>query len=145
MLKAKIGEIKTADDLKVLISPEDKPKNCIVIPEKTGVAQFNVKIAAGMIPAPSNERKFKNVPTYLLRLGKDNILYALEPENKEDPTDSPKGLFNELQCEKEVNETYWIGESIIEKIKIGFLILIIIALIIVIFLIVATSTGGVVS
>lgn len=137
-------EISKEDDLNKLAEMEPEEIKCIVIPEKTGIAQYPV-LSRDLIPLEANRRRYHGRPCYLLGLDLENKLWAIEPKEANKEGESPKDCYQALECEKEVDAVYSFGEGWLERVKIGLFVAFGIAELIIIFLFVMAASGGTVS
>lgn len=114
---------------------------CFIFVEKTRTMVRRM-LSTEHIPDGYIERNYKGNPCCVLGLDKENKFWLIEAQNKVEVNESPQDLFIALQCEKEVNETYGLSDSALEKVKIGILVGLCFAELIVLFLIFGAAAGG---
>jgi Txe/YoeB family toxin of Txe-Axe toxin-antitoxin module len=142
LILKKNHEIESDIDLKNYYTKETKKINCIVISEETGNKNL-LKISSDLIPANSIERKYHRQPTHLLGFTKDNKLWAIEPPIEDKVNQSPQDCYIALSIfERLVNKVFRVSDSMLEKVKIGLLILLCVVELIFLFLIIAMSSGA---
>ncbi len=114
---------------------DEKEPNSLVFRDKDW--GFNETfVEAKDIPHDSRLRKYRGLPLHILNLDEEGDYSAIGIPAEIKKNKSPKDLWQSLNCEKEVNETYGMSDSVTEKIKLGVFVALIIVLTIVIFFIV---------
>lgn len=138
--KHNLSFCSTLEELEAAQAVEDGFVYSLVVNENKNTWGFKY-LDRELIPDESRERDFKNKPFYVVGYNNEG-LYPIEAQKEVVEGESPQDLFIALQYEQEVDATYSLTESAIEKIKLGIFIGLAVFLMIILMMISLTVMGG---
>lgn len=127
-------QITDGEDIAKLMQFEIKTVDCFVIVEATKKLTRR-RISTALLPPNATRRRHKGRDCYLLGVDKTGKLFSIEPSNEIIDNDSPKDLYDALECSDEIDEMYGMEEPLSEKIKTGLIFALCGGLIFVLFII----------